>query len=94
MAISITDDIKPIKELEDDAMQVMRQMHDTGRPIVLTVNGKADAVLMDAREYERIMQALAMMKLLLIAEDDVKAGRVSDASAFFEEFRRDKGLSR
>jgi len=37
--------------------------------------------------------AAALKCLLLVAEQDVKAGRVSDASTFFEEFRRDHEIS-
>lgn len=57
------------------------------KPVVLKVNGKTEAMLLDAREYERMVQALAMMKLILAAEDDVQQGKLRDATAFFEEFR-------
>ena len=70
----------------------MRQVHETGRPVVLTVNGKAEAVLLDAKEYERMAEALAMMKLQLRAEQDVKQEKMSDAATFFEEFRREKDI--
>ena len=93
MTISITDDIKSITELKQNAAQILQQVHNTGRPVVLTVNGKAEAVLLEAKEYERMTQALAMMKLILTAENDVKEGKVRDATAFFEEFRRGKELS-
>ena len=94
MGFSITDDIKSITEMKKNATQVLQQVHTTGRPVVLTVNGKAEAVLVDAREYEHMTQALAMMKLLLTAEQDIKQGNVRDASTFFEEFRREKNVSR
>ncbi len=93
MAINITEDIKSVTDLKKNTMQLMRQVQDTGRPVVLTVNGKAEAVLLDAKEYERMTEALVMMKLLLTAEQDVKQAKVRDASTFFEEFRRGKEVS-
>lgn len=89
MAINISEDIRSMSDLKKNTSQYMRQVHETGRPMVLTVNGKAEAVLIDAKEYERMTAALAVMRLLLAAEQDVKAGRVRDASTFFEEFYRE-----
>ena len=93
MTISITEDIKSITELKKNAAQILQQLHTTGRPVVLTVNGKAAAVLLEAKEYERMTQALEMMKVILAAENDVKDGKLRDIAAFFEEFRRDKEQS-
>ena len=92
MGISITDDIRSITDLKRNTNQILKQVHETGRPVVLTVNGKAEAVLVDAKEYEKLSQALATMKLLLVAENDVKEDKVRDAEDFFKEFRRDKKI--
>jgi prevent-host-death family protein len=92
MSISITNGIKSITDLKRNTNQILKQVHDTKKPVVLTVNGKAEAVLVDAGEYERISEALAMMKLILSAEDDVKNDRLTEAESFFREFRRDKKI--
>lgn len=92
MSISITNGIKSITDLKRNTNQILKQVHDTKKPVVLTVNGKAEAVLVDAGEYERISEALAMMKLILSAEDDVKNDRITEAESFFREFRRDKKI--
>jgi hypothetical protein len=42
---------------------------------VLTVNGKADAALMDGKAYEKYLIAANMARLLARAEEDVTAGR-------------------
>jgi prevent-host-death family protein len=92
MTISITDDIKSITDLKRNTNQILRQVHDTGRPVVLTVNGKAEAVLLGAKEFEKMTNALAILKLTVPAENDIKEGAVMDAEAFFKEFRRDKKI--
>lgn len=94
MNISITEDIKSVTELKKNATQILQHVHNTGRPVVLTVNGKAEAVLIEAKEYERMVQALATMQGILTAEDDIKQGKVRDATTFFEEFRHGKEVSR
>jgi len=92
MMLSITKDIRSITELKRDTNTILRHIHTSGRPVVLTVNGKAEAVIMDAAEYEKTTQALNLLKLLIPAEEDVKEGRMSEATSFFEAFKRAKEI--
>lgn len=82
MTFSITEDIKPVSELKKKTRQVLAQVHRTGRPVVITVNGRPDAVLLDAEVFERKLKAMNLQKLLSEAEEDVKAGRVREAGEF------------
>ncbi len=63
-------------------------------PVVLTVNGNLKAVLIKAKEYEKVVNALAMLKLMINADNDVKEGKFREATSFFKEFRREKGIPR
>lgn len=87
MIISITEDIRSITDLKRNTNSVLAQIHKTKRPIVLTVNGKAEAVLLDAKEYEKITNAFNLLKLLVPAEQDIKEGNYSEAKDFFKEFK-------
>jgi len=89
MALSITEDIRSVTELKRDTNVILKHLHATKRPVVLTVNGKAEAVLVDALEYEKANSALNLLKLLIPAEEDIREGRYTEAAAFFEEFKRD-----
>ena len=92
MPISITEDIRSITDLKRNTNSVLDQIHKTKRPVILTVNGKAEAVLVDAKEYEKITNAFNLLKLLAPAEEDIKEGRYSDAKDFFQEFKRAKEI--
>ncbi len=87
MAMHISEDIRPFADLEQNASEVLEQLRATGRPIVLTVKGKADAVLMDAKTYEKHLRAANLSRLLAPAEADVAAGRVRSARSFLKEFK-------
>jgi hypothetical protein len=56
------------------------------------VNGKAEAVLLDAKEYENITNAFNLLKLIVSAEEDISAGRYKEARSFFKEFKRAKKI--
>jgi prevent-host-death family protein len=92
MTINLTDGIRSITELKRDTNKILKQVHDTKQPVILTVNGKAEAVLMGAKEYDDLSQALAMFKLLIPAEEDVNKNRLTDAEDFFRKFRNDKKI--
>jgi hypothetical protein len=64
-----------------------RLFHRTKRPMVLTVNGKADAVLMATKTYEKHLRASNMMRLLIRGEEDVAAGRTRSMRSFLKEFK-------
>jgi len=90
--IQIKDDIRSVAELKRNTSKILKQIQNTRRPVFLTVKGRAEAVLLDAKEYDRISSALAMLKLLLPAEEDVKKDRIRDAASFFKEFKREKEI--
>jgi len=47
---------------------------------------------MDAKEYEKISNAFALLKLLIPAEEDINNKRYKEAKAFFKEFKIDKEI--
>ena len=47
------EDIKSVSDLKKKTNEIFKQMHRTGRPIIVTVNGKPDAVLLDVEIFER-----------------------------------------
>jgi prevent-host-death family protein len=92
MSLNIMKDIHSITELKRNTGSLLSQLKETNRPIILTVNGKAEAVLLGAEEYEKISSAFNLLKLLLAAEEDIKAGQYKEARSFFEKFKREKNI--
>lgn len=87
MSVSITEDIKSVSDLKKKTHEIFKQMHRTGRPIIVTVNGKPDAVLLDAKVFERKLKALNLGILLAEAKTEVKKGRTRPARNFLKEFK-------
>jgi prevent-host-death family protein len=93
MSLSISEDIKTVSELKKKTNEIFKQLHNTGRPIVVTVNGKPDAILMDVDVFEKKMKALNLGLLLAQAEKDVKGGRTKDALIFLKEIKKSAKIS-
>jgi prevent-host-death family protein len=94
MSLSPSEDIRSVTELKRKTKEILSQVHRTRRPVVLTVNGKADAVLMDTKTYERHLKAGNMARLLARAEEDITAGRTRPIRSFIKEFSRARKVSR
>lgn len=87
MSLIISEDIKSVSDLKKKTNEIFRQMHHTGRPIIVTVNGKPDAVLLDVEVFEKKLKSLNLGTLLAAAEADVKDGSVRKARDFMKEFK-------
>lgn len=87
MPVSITEDIKSVSDLKKHTREIFEQLHRTGRPVVITVNGKPDVVLLDARQFEKKLKALNISVLLAEGEADVKAGRTRPAREVLRELK-------
>ena len=70
MAISLMQDVIPISEFKKNIKGTLAKMHKSGRPIVLTVNGKADAIIMGVENYEPSLPELELSRLVKESKDD------------------------
>lgn len=93
MSMNFTEDIRSVTDLKRHTRDILQQLHRTGRPVVLTVNGKADSILIDAKTYEKHLKASNLSKLLLPAEQDVVAKRTRPFRSFLKEFKRARKIS-
>lgn len=57
--MNIVDDIQPMTTFRNHSAKVMRHLKESGRPVVLTVNGKAAAGVQDAEAYQRLRDIAA-----------------------------------
>ena len=87
MSLNLLEDIRSVTDLKRKTREILQQIHRTGRPVILTVNGKADAVLIDAKTYEKHLMAFNLARLLSEGEDDIAAGRVRGARTVLREFK-------
>jgi prevent-host-death family protein len=94
MSIHVIEDIRSVTELKRKTREILQQVHDTKRPVIVTVNGKADAVLMDAKTYEERLGAANLARLLAVGEVDIASGRIRAMRTFLKDFKRARKVSR
>ena len=74
--MQLMNDIKPITYLKSRAADVLKHINETHRPMIITQNGEAKAVIQDPQSYEDMKNAISLLKLLSFAEEDIKNGNV------------------
>jgi len=89
--IDITQDIQPLTTFRNNSVKMLKQLKRTGRPIVLTVNGKPKATVISAAEYQRLMDIAArdsVEEAIRQGRADVAAGRTYPAREVFAAMRK------
>jgi len=72
--MKIKEDIKPISYLKSRSAELLAQLNETHRPVIITQNGEPKAVIQDAESYEKMINSLNLMKILAHSEKDIKEG--------------------
>lgn len=96
--INLGNGIDSLTNFKRQTAEYLRQLHDTGEPMVLTVNGKAEVVVQDAAAYQRLIERAAKAErddtVAAIREGlaDVEGGRVKPARRALKTLAKKYGI--
>ena len=88
--MDITKDIQSMTAFRNRSAEFLDHIRATGRPMVLSVNGKAAAVVQDAQAYQQLLDLAAEASAaegIRQGLEDLGAGRVRPAAEVFAEMR-------
>ncbi len=95
--LDITKDIQSLTTFRRNSGEFIRHLRKSKRPLVLTVRGKAQAVVQDAEAYQRLLDTAAradVYEAIRQGLDDVAHGRTRPAREVFDDLRRRHGIPR
>jgi prevent-host-death family protein len=90
--IDVTRDIHSLTTFKRNSSGLMKQMKKTGRPLVLTVKGKAEAVLLDAAAYQEVASRLDSMTSIRRGLAQARKGIGRSADEVFDELEREDAI--
>jgi PHD/YefM family antitoxin component YafN of YafNO toxin-antitoxin module len=93
--INLTTDIQSLTTFRRSSAAMMKHLRRSKRPLVLTVKGKAAAVVQDAEAYQRLLDIAARADAqegIRQGLEDARNGKARPAREFFSEF--ESGLRR
>ena len=95
--LNLKDDIQPLTTFRNNSVKMMNQLKKTGRPVILTINGKSEAVIQSAEAYQRLLDIAAqadVREAIRQGDEDFAAGRTRPAREVFDEMRNKYGIPR
>jgi prevent-host-death family protein len=83
--------IVPISDLRQDAAKILRKIKNSDEPLVITQRGRAAAVMLSVKAYERSEHDRELLHLLAKGEKEIEAGEGYDLDSILAE--ADKQIS-
>jgi prevent-host-death family protein len=93
--LDISRDIHSLTDFKKNTSEFINQLKETGDPVVLTINGKAELVVQDAAAYQRLRQIAEEARVLEGIRqgiEDMNAGRTIGLDQFKEHARTKHGI--
>ncbi|MGB3693572.1 MAG: type II toxin-antitoxin system Phd/YefM family antitoxin [Spirulinaceae cyanobacterium] len=94
--LDISRDIQSLSNFKRNTSNVIAQMKQTGEPIVLTVNGKAEVVVQDAKSYQQLLEKIERLEAIAGIKQgltDVESGKTRPLAEFMQEMQHQHGIS-
>ena len=89
--LDIKSDINSLSNFKRKTPEFLRQLKETGHPVVLTINGKAELVVQDTASYQKLIELaerVERMEALQASINDMRAGKVVPVEDMLAEVRQ------
>lgn len=86
--MKFSESIKPISYLKTHASEVIRDVAENRKTLVITHNGEAKVVLQDVKIYEQTQEALALLKILALCGKNQKDKKHKQLDKTFKDVRK------
>jgi prevent-host-death family protein len=83
-----SEEIKSISYLKAHASEVLRDVSDNQKTLVITHNGEAKVVLQDVRIYDKTMESIALLKILALSSKEQRKGNYKSLDRTFKDVRK------
>ena len=85
--MNISSDIRPVTYLKSRAADLLKQINETHRPVIITQNGEPRAVIQDPQSFEDMRNAIGILKLISMGEEDIKNENILEQEAVFKNIK-------
>ncbi|HEY0512934.1 MAG TPA: type II toxin-antitoxin system Phd/YefM family antitoxin [Thermoanaerobaculia bacterium] len=89
--LKLSEDLRPLSDLEADASEIVQQARTTGRPVVITREGRGVAVLLSVEAFEALQTSSdrnEVQRAVDDAEEDIADGNWVENSEVLAKLKR------
>lgn len=76
--------VKPISYLKTHASEVVRDVSENQKTLIITHNGEAKVILQDVKVYEKTQESIALLKILALSGREIKKGNFKTVEKSFK----------
>jgi len=94
--LDITKDIDSLTNFKRNTAAYLEQIKESGHPLVLTVNGKAEVVVQDADSYQKLLELVDRIQAIEGIQaglNSVREGRTFPAKEALTKLKEKHGIS-
>ena len=86
--INVSEDIQSVTAFKRNSKGMMKRVKKTGRPLVLTVKGKAEMVVLDPKTYQYVANQLDSIARLRSSLEQANRGEYRPIDEVFNEIEK------
>lgn len=90
----LSESVKSISYVKSHASEIINKVVETHEPVFITQNGEAKVVLQDLKEYEKMNESLAMLKIIAQGKADLDNGHYQTMDDTFDQLDKEIAESR
>ncbi|BAZ80379.1 type II toxin-antitoxin system prevent-host-death family antitoxin [Sphaerospermopsis kisseleviana CS-549] len=79
--INLSQDIQSLSTFKRNTNELINQMKETGNPLILTVNGKAELVVQDAASYQKILDYIKQLETIIETKKELEPTKSNNQKA-------------
>ncbi|NEP40583.1 MAG: type II toxin-antitoxin system Phd/YefM family antitoxin [Okeania sp. SIO2H7] len=94
--LDITKDIDSLTNFKRNTAAYLERIKESGHPLVLTVNGKAEVVVQDAESYQKLLELVDRIQAIEGIQaglNSVREGRTFPAKEALTKLKQKYGIS-
>jgi prevent-host-death family protein len=86
--MKLSQTIKPISYLKSKTAEIINSVNESRQAVIITQNGEAKAVIQDIKSYENLKNSLALLKLIVQSEEDIRNNNVVPQDEMFDNLEK------
>jgi len=80
--------VKPISYLKTHASEVIRDVAENQKTLIITHNGEAKVILQDVKVYEKTQESISLLKILALSGKEIRKGKFKTLEKTFVNLRK------
>ena len=86
--MKLSEQVKPISYLKAHASEVIKNVCNDHKPVIITHNGEAKVIVQDLETHEKFQESMAMLKILAQGQKSKENGDFRSASKVFSDLKK------